>query len=102
MHFEAGVRLAHGITHLLISHMPPKLLRVVNFLGYRGVVSIGFEEINKTAFQLPGVSSKLAQMVLLIHWLYAEPHGCLGPKNLTLCKQVVEKELGKFPKVCSH
>jgi len=68
-------------------------------LGYKGVRSIGFEEINKAAFELPGISSKLAQFVLLTYWLYAEPHGCLGPKDLTLCRQVIDKELKKFPNV---
>src|SRR5262249_53600977 len=87
-HFEAGVRLAAGIQHLLISHIPPKLLKIVNFLGYKGVESRAFEELSKTAFELPGICSRIAQIIILFYWIYGQPHACLGPKvqGLTLSR----------------
>ncbi|XP_054160184.1 tetratricopeptide repeat protein 39A-like [Oppia nitens] len=96
--FEAGVRLANGIQHLMISHIPPKLLRIVNFLGYKGVESRALQELTKTAFELPGLSARIAQVVLLVYWIVGQSHGCLGPKDLTLSQQIIDKELKRFPK----
>ncbi|CAG2116121.1 unnamed protein product [Medioppia subpectinata] len=99
-HFEAGVRLANGIQHLTISHIPPKLLKIVNFLGYKGVESRAFQELSRTAFELPGISSRIAQVVLLFYWIAGQPHACLGPKesSLAFSQQIIDKELKRFPK----
>ncbi|CAG2183713.1 unnamed protein product, partial [Oppiella nova] len=99
-HIEAGVRLASGLQHLLISHIPPKLLKIVNFLGYKGVESRAFQELSRTAFELPGISSRIAQIVLLFYWIAGQPHGCLGPKeqSLAFSEQIIDKELKRFPK----
>ena len=99
LNFEAAVRLTNGLKHLAISQIPPKILRIINFLGYRGKESIGFEEINKTAFQLPGVGSELARAFLVAYWLVALPHGALGPRNLDLCEKIMNKELENYPNV---
>ncbi|CAG2173186.1 unnamed protein product [Oppiella nova] len=70
LNFESSVRLANGVSHLVISNAPPKILRVINFLGIRGVESTGWNNINKTAFELPGIASQLARVFRLLN----DPH----------------------------
>ena len=74
--------MANGVAHLSISQTPPKILRVINFLGYRGEESRAWSEINRAAFELPGIISHLGRMFLIFYWSYAEPHGLLGANNL--------------------
>ncbi|CAG2163421.1 unnamed protein product [Oppiella nova] len=97
LNYEAAVRLANGVSHLVISNVPPKILRVINFLGIKGVERIGWSNLNRAAFELPGLSSQLARLARIIYWCYIEPHGCLGPINYDICKEILDKELEKYP-----
>ena len=99
MYFEAGVRFANGLKHLAISQIPPKILRLVNFLGFSGKESIAFEEINKVAFEMPGMIGRIGRMFLLGYWLFGQPHAGLGPRELPKATQVLGKELEDFPNV---
>ncbi|CAG2168527.1 unnamed protein product [Oppiella nova] len=56
LNFESTVRCCNGICHLVISNIPPKILRIINFLGIRGVESLGWKNINKAAFELPDMA----------------------------------------------
>ncbi|XP_054155073.1 tetratricopeptide repeat protein 39A-like [Oppia nitens] len=98
LHFEAGVRFANGLKNLTISQIPPKLLRVINFVGIKGQESVGMEDLNKAAFELPGINSRFARMFFIGYWLYGQPHGGLGPKNLTDCEAIIKKEMDEYPK----
>jgi hypothetical protein len=98
-HFEAGVSLERGFRHLVVSFLPPKLLRIINFLGYEGVRNIAFAELNKTAFELPGIYSIISELVLIGYWIYIETHGCFGPKNVTFFEKLIEKKLEVYPNV---
>ena len=97
--FEAGVRFANGLANLAITTIPPKLLRVVNFLGYRGSESKAWSEINRAAFELSGFHHKLTRLFLIFYWSYAEPHGSIGANHLDNLKELLDSELGKYPEV---
>lgn len=98
MYFYAHARFANGIINLVISHTPPKFLRIMNFLGYQGTESVGLNELNRVAFEMPaGFTSKMSQLLLIYYWVYAKPHGENIPDDLSLCKQLVEAELKLFP-----
>lgn len=100
MYFYAHARFANGIINLVISHTPPKFLRIMNFLGYQGTESVGLNELNRVAFEMPaGFTSKMSQLLLIYYWVYAKPHGENIPDDLSLCKQLVEAELKLFPQV---
>lgn len=99
-YFHAHARFANGIINLVISHTPPKFLRIMNFLGYKGTESVGLNELNRVAFEMKaGFTSKLAQLLLIYYWVYAKPHGENIPDDLSLCKKLVEAELELFPEV---
>ncbi|CAG2182075.1 unnamed protein product, partial [Oppiella nova] len=95
----AGVRFANGLKNLAISQIPPKILRVINILGYKGQESVGLEELNKAAFELPGMNSRFARMFFIAYWLYGKSHGGLGlKKDLQMCEGIIKKELEDHPK----
>lgn len=100
LYFEAHMRFANGIINCVISHTPPKFLRIMNFLGYKGTESIGLNEMNRVAFELNGgFMTKLAQLALIYYWVYGKPHGENIPDDLSLCKQLINAELEIFPQV---
>jgi hypothetical protein len=101
LEFEAGCGLERAYRNLFISYLPPKLLKIVNFLGLKGYRNIGFSQLNKTAFELRGVYSMIAEVSILLYWMYVETHGSLGPKNLNLCEKIIRKRLESHPNVCS-
>ncbi|CAG2119722.1 unnamed protein product, partial [Medioppia subpectinata] len=97
--FEAGVRFANGLKNLAISQIPPKILRIINILGYKGQESVGLEELNKAAFELPGMNARFARTFFIVYWLYGKSHGGLGlNKDMKHCEEVIRKELGEHPK----
>lgn len=54
------------------SFLPPKLLKIVNFLGFKGVRDVAFTELNAVAYELPGIYSVIGELVLIMYWLYIE------------------------------
>lgn len=100
LYFDAHVIYSSGLTNIVISHTPPKFLRIMNFLGYKGEESIGLNFFNKVAFEMnAGFTTKQAQLTLIFYWVYAKPHAENIPEDLSTCKQLVEAELQIFPQV---
>ena len=97
--YSAMMRLTNGVAHLTIATIPPKMLKVVNFLGYAGKEDHGWRDINKSAFQLPGMFSQLARFFMIFYWSYVEPHAFNNAKNLDNLHDVLGKELDQYPKV---
>lgn len=96
--FEAGIRLERGLRNLIISFLPPKLLKIVNFLGFRGARRLAFSDLNAVAYDLPGIYSVIGEMILIVYWLYIEMHGCLGPANIEAMQMLVQKKNSLYPK----
>ncbi|CAG2101645.1 unnamed protein product, partial [Medioppia subpectinata] len=91
--YESGYRLASGLSHLFISHIPPKLLRIINLIGVAGVESVGFDQLNKAAFMTNNVNSQVAKMILIFYWSYLEPVMDIKPKHVDICGQVLDNSI---------
>ena len=98
LNYEAGIQLANGLCHLAISNIPPKILKLANMFGYRGVESIGFKYLYSTAFDLSGIFSEIARLFLLAYWTYVEPH-MWGAKHVDMAKQLLDTESQRHPNV---
>ncbi|KAF7490321.1 Tetratricopeptide repeat protein 39B [Sarcoptes scabiei] len=94
--FEAAIRLERGIRNLIVSFLPPKLLKIVNFLGFKGIREVAFNELNK-AIELPGIYGLIGEMVVILYWLYIEMHGCLGPTNVDAMRTLIDKKMAQYP-----
>lgn len=97
--FEAAIRLERGIRNLIVSFLPPKLLKIVNFLGFKGVRDVAFTELNAVVYELPGIYSLIGELVLIFYWLYIEMHGCLGPANVAAMQKLIDAKTSKYPNV---
>jgi len=65
VHFESGVRLGVGSFNLLISLLPQRILKLLEFIGFTGTREIGLNELLK-GYQLEdSVRRVLCAMVLL-------------------------------------
>jgi hypothetical protein len=99
VNFEAGISVERGCRHLIISFLPPTILRLVNFLGYRGIRKIAFRELNKTTFELKGVYCKMSETVLLLYHLYVESICCVGQKESKVSDNILRRGLKNHPHV---
>ena len=99
--FEAGIRLERGLRNLIVSFLPPKLLKIVNFLGFKGIREVAFTELNAVAYELPGIYSLIGELIITMYWLYIEMHGCIGPANVDAMQKAVDKKIAQYPNVSS-
>lgn len=83
---------------MIVSFLPPKLLKIVNFLGFKGIREVAFNELNK-AIELPGIYGLIGEMVVILYWLYIEMHGCLGPTNVDAMRTLIDKKMAQYPNV---
>ncbi|XP_054155261.1 tetratricopeptide repeat protein 39C-like [Oppia nitens] len=94
--YESIYRLSSGLSHLFISYMPPKLLRIINLLGVNGSETVGFIQINRTAFMFDGMCNKLAQMFLIVNNVYIEPYMGFQSKNSIDCQMILKENLNVY------
>ncbi|XP_054155264.1 tetratricopeptide repeat protein 39A-like [Oppia nitens] len=96
--YKSAVLLGNGLRNLAISNIPPKVLAIINFLGIKGSESNGWKSINEGTLVEPGIFSIPCVWFRIAYWLYAEPHGYMGPKNNDFCRQVLNSQLEIYPK----
>ena len=67
---------------MIVSFLPPKLLKIVNFLGFKGVRDVAFTELNAVAYELPGIYSLIGELLeLMSHQKLSQ----LGRQTLCQC-----------------
>lgn len=74
-------------------------MKIVNFLGFKGVREVAFTELNALVYELPGIYSLIGEIVFTFYWLYIEMHGCLGPANIAEITKLTNERMGKYPNV---
>ncbi|XP_074593365.1 tetratricopeptide repeat protein 39B-like isoform X2 [Brevipalpus obovatus] len=97
IHFESGVRMGIGTFNLMISHMPNKVLRLLEFVGFSGNRNIGFQELEKSKNMNEGLRSPLSKLILLGYYCYIEHLFGLGDEDLTSAKEINSNCLKRFP-----
>ena len=85
--------------NLIVSFLPPKLLKIINFLGFRGEREVAFSELNAVAYELPGIFSLIGELIVTMYWLYIEMHGCIGPANMDGMQKALDKKAAQYPRV---
>lgn len=99
MHFESGTRLGVGALNLVLSHLPQRVLKLLEFMGFSGSKDIGLNELNKTANNENSLRHFLAEIMISAYESYMEQIFGLGRGNLTRVETIVDRELKKFDKV---
>lgn len=71
-HFESGVRMGHGIFNLLMSYLPRRVLRFLEYVGFSGNRGIGVDELDKSIELNDGLRSVFSTLVILTYHTYIE------------------------------
>ncbi|XP_015786877.1 tetratricopeptide repeat protein 39B [Tetranychus urticae] len=96
-HFESGVRMGLGTFNLMISHLPSKVLRLLEFVGFSGNRSIGFTELEASTAITDGLRSPLAKLIMMAYFCYIEHLFGLGNEDLTLVTNILSSAMEKYP-----
>ncbi|KAJ8737169.1 hypothetical protein PYW07_000440 [Mythimna separata] len=95
IHFQSGVRLGVATFNVMISLLPPKIISVLEFVGFSGNKSVGLAELEAGSFA-PGMRSVLCDLTLLSYHLVM-CHFIGAPIDLPVCERILEKELKVYP-----
>ncbi|XP_034944737.1 tetratricopeptide repeat protein 39B-like [Chelonus insularis] len=69
VHFESGVRMGIGTFNLMISLLPGRVIKLLEFIGFSGDKNFGLEELKKGYEDRRGIRHVLCAMTLLSYHL---------------------------------
>uniref|UniRef100_T1KFU4 Tetratricopeptide repeat protein 39B n=1 Tax=Tetranychus urticae TaxID=32264 RepID=T1KFU4_TETUR len=96
--FASGVHAGTGIYNLALSMSPPRVLRILEFMGFSGERSIGIDELTAAA-ELDGTGrSPFAIILLLINFSHIETMIGWGEKDITRIEDLLDKQASHCPK----
>ncbi|CAK9819949.1 Tetratricopeptide repeat protein 39B [Anthophora plagiata] len=97
IHFESGVRTGIGSFNLMISLLPPKIIKLLEFVGFSGDKEYGLSELEAGYSERRGLRHVLCAIFLLSYNLlisFALGH---HDGDLDWCEKALEKELSHYP-----
>jgi tetratricopeptide (TPR) repeat protein len=96
-HFESGVRMGHGIFNLLMSYLPRRVLKFLEYVGFSGSRTVGVDELDKSINLDDGLRSVLSALVILTYHSYVENLFGLGHYDDLKVEQLNNNFLGHYP-----
>nr|XP_034189255.1 tetratricopeptide repeat protein 39B-like [Osmia lignaria]XP_034189256.1 tetratricopeptide repeat protein 39B-like [Osmia lignaria] len=97
IHFESGVRTGIGAFNLMISLLPAKIIKLLEFIGFSGDKEYGLSELEAGYKERRGLRHVLCAMILLAYNLIASFVLSHTDGDLDLCEKVLEEELNLYP-----
>ncbi|XP_018411986.1 PREDICTED: tetratricopeptide repeat protein 39B isoform X2 [Nanorana parkeri] len=94
--FEGGVKLGIGAFNLMLSLLPSRILRLLEFIGFSGNRELGLQQLREGA---SGTSLRaiLCVLTLLFYHTYISLILGTGEGNLEEAESLIEPYLEKFP-----
>lgn len=96
-HFESGVRMGVGTFNLMISHMPSKVLKLLEFVGFSGDRALGFAELEQSTQLVDGLRHPLAVLIMLCYQCYIEHIFGLGQGDLDCVEALLHSSSRLYP-----
>ncbi|XP_038602592.1 tetratricopeptide repeat protein 39B-like [Tachyglossus aculeatus] len=96
-HFEEGVRFGLGIFNLLLSLLPERALRLLNFVGYTGDRDLGLSLLHEGAAGI-SVRAVMCTLTLLIYHNYLALVFGIEADDFDSLEDLLAPYLAKFPK----
>nr|XP_046272589.1 tetratricopeptide repeat protein 39B-like [Scatophagus argus] len=96
IHFRGGVSMGIGSFNLMLSLLPSRVLRLMEFLGFSGDRELGLSELRQGAAS-NSLRSILSTLTLLMFHLYITVILGTGEGNLTEAEALLEPYANKFP-----
>lgn len=97
LHFESGVRMGIGTFNLMLSHMPGRVLKLLEFVGFSGNRAQGMKELEISTFLTEGLRCPLAVLIMLVYQTYIEHIFGLGDGDMECVDKLLEYALDKHP-----
>ncbi|XP_046644952.1 tetratricopeptide repeat protein 39B-like isoform X2 [Daphnia pulicaria] len=97
VHFESGVRLGAGSFNLMISLLPQRVLKLLEFIGFSGSRSVGLSELEKGYELQTSIRRVLCAIVLLGYHLIVVYVLSNGEGNLVQANAILEEQLRLKP-----
>ncbi|XP_005096921.3 tetratricopeptide repeat protein 39B [Aplysia californica] len=98
VHFESGVCMGVGAFNLMISLLPSKIMKLLEFIGFSGKKSFGLSQLQRACELGIGLRSKLcALMLVAYHSLVTYILG-LADGDIELATEVLQPCLNDHPK----
>nr|XP_020447540.1 tetratricopeptide repeat protein 39B-like isoform X3 [Monopterus albus] len=96
IHFRGGVNMGIGTFNLVLSLLPPRVLRLMEFLGFSGDREMGLSQLREGAAS-NSLRSILSTITLLMFHLYITVILGTGQGNLTEAEALLAPYIEKFP-----
>ncbi|XP_060914063.1 tetratricopeptide repeat protein 39B-like [Labrus mixtus] len=96
VHFRGGISMGIGSFNLMLSLLPSRVLRVMEFLGFSGDREVGLSELRQGAGS-NSLRSILSALTLLMYHLYITVILGTGDGNLTEAEALLVPYTQKFP-----
>jgi len=97
VHFESGVRMGIGMFNLMISLLPARVIKLLEFIGFSGSKEVGLREL-ETGYRLHhSIRQILCVMSLLGYHLmvvYSVGH---SDGDLQICDEILRNQLQLYP-----
>ncbi|XP_033738777.1 tetratricopeptide repeat protein 39B-like [Pecten maximus] len=98
IHFESGVRMGVGGFNLMISLLPGKVLKLLEFVGFSGSKKVGLSELQKGTEVLSSLRGPLCSIILIAyHTVVCFVLG-LADGDVGLADELLQNCLKRFPK----
>lgn len=102
MDFESGARMAIGAFDLMISFIPNKFSKLLEFVGFSGDRQFGLHELMMSESLTDGSRWPVSAFILGGYNLFLEVAYGLGEPDLKLVDDIAHKMKVKFPKVNTY
>jgi len=97
-HFEGGVQLGVGTFNLVMSLLPPRITKLLQFIGFTGSRSIGMSQLMKCYQNESCIRHFLSSIILLGYNLFITHHTGQGASSdYKLVKEILDNKLDKHP-----
>lgn len=96
LHFESGVKMGIGTFNLMISMLPSRVIKLLEFIGFSGNKEHGLNELIE-GYQLNGIRQILCTMTLLGYNLIVLHVLSHREGDIKICQDILNKQLEKHP-----
>uniref|UniRef100_A0A0K8TME9 Uncharacterized protein n=1 Tax=Tabanus bromius TaxID=304241 RepID=A0A0K8TME9_TABBR len=96
LHFESGVRMGMGTFNLMISLLPGRVIKLLEFLGFSGNKQMGMRDL-VTGYRMAGIRQVLCVMTLLGYHLVVCHVLSHQEGNLQFCDEILREQMKLYP-----
>ncbi|KXJ18335.1 tetratricopeptide repeat protein 39B [Exaiptasia diaphana] len=95
--FEGGVHLGIGSFNLLLSLLPTRILKILEYIGFSGDKALGLDHLDKGC-QSQSLRSPMCAMILLAHHSVISYYLGIGDGDVEYADEVLQPFIKAFPK----